>query len=164
MFSFQKSMMNCLNRHLLVKKWGILQTRMDQKRGGPKGNEFRLFLIFGMNVTNSSSERRRWKNWGHLPSFHVPCLRYSPKLSKNAFFVICAHLSKKFRYIEVIYIDASERPRCELSENGIAYYATTYCFGDIRDCGQRILINFCYVNIFFGILITNISWRWLRPL
>ena len=41
------------------------------------------------------------------------------KLSKKVHFLqFCTDLSKKFRYV--------------LSENGIAYYAMTYCFGDIR--------------------------------
>ena len=31
-----------------------------------------------------------------------------------------------------IYIYASERFRYALSENGIVYYAMTYCLGDIR--------------------------------
>ena len=41
-----------------------------------------------------------------------------------------------------------------LSENGIVSYA----IGDIRVWIRRILLNFCWVRIFFGVLITNISW------
>ena len=35
----------------------------------------------------------------------------------------------------------------------------TYSFGDISAWGQRILLNFCWVSIFFDILIANISWK-----
>ena len=34
----------------------------------------------------------------------------------------------------------------------------TYCFGDIRVWSRRILLNICWVSIFFDILIANISW------
>ena len=34
----------------------------------------------------------------------------------------------------------------------------TYCFGDISVWSRRILLNFCWVSIFFDILIANISW------
>ena len=70
----------------------------------------------------------------------------------------CADLSKKSKSIEAIYIYASERSRYALSENGIVYYAMTYCFGDISIWNWRILLNFCWVSIFFDILIANISW------
>ena len=43
-------------------------------------------------------------------------------------------------------------------ENGTAYYAMTYCFRDIRVQSREILLNFCWVGIFFDILIANISW------
>ena len=35
----------------------------------------------------------------------------------------------------------------------------TYCFGEISVWSQRILLNFCWVSIFFDILIVNISWK-----
>ena len=55
------------------------------------------------------------------------------KLSqKSAFFQFCADLSKTCKSIKAIYIYASEWSRCALSQNGIVYYAMTYCFGDIR--------------------------------
>ena len=54
------------------------------------------------------------------------------KLSKKVQYLqICADLKKKSKYIKAIYIYTSERSRYALSENGIVYYATTYCFGDI---------------------------------
>ena len=55
------------------------------------------------------------------------------KLSNKVHFLqFCAELSKKSKSIKAIYIYASERSRYALSENGIVYYAMTYCFGDIR--------------------------------
>ena len=81
------------------------------------------------------------------------------KLSKRVHFLqFCADLSKKCRSIKDIYIYASERSRYALSENGIIYYAMTYCFGDISVWSRRILLNFCWVSIFSNILIANISW------
>ena len=68
-----------------------------------------------------------------------------------------SEFSKKSKSIESIYIDASERSRYALSENGTAYYAMTYCFSDIRVWIQEIWLNFCWVSIFFYILIANIS-------
>ena len=81
------------------------------------------------------------------------------RLSKNlSFFAICADLRKKSKSIKAIYLYASERARFTISENGIAYYAMTYCFGDISVWSQKILLNFCWVSIFFDILTANISW------
>ena len=60
--------------------------------------------------------------------------------------------------IKAINIFASERSCYAFSENGIVYYALTYCFGDISVWIQRILLNSCWVSIFFDILIANISW------
>ena len=55
------------------------------------------------------------------------------KLSKKVYFLqFCADLSKKSKSIKAICIHASERSRYALSENGIVYYATTYCLGYIR--------------------------------
>ena len=74
------------------------------------------------------------KKWGHLSSFHVPFLRVMAlKLSKKVHFLrFCANPSKKSKSIKALSIYASERSRCERSENGIVYYAMTYCFGDTR--------------------------------
>ena len=81
------------------------------------------------------------------------------KLSKNVHFLqFCADLSKKSKSIKAIYIYASKISRYALSENGIVYYALTYCFGDIWVWSQRILINFCRISISFDVLIVNISW------
>ena len=76
-----------------------------------------------------------------------------------------SEFSKKSKSIKLIYIYASERSGYALSENGIAYYCMTYCFRDIRVWSQKILLNFCWVSIFFDILTANISKEWwLRPL
>ena len=34
-----------------------------------------------------------------------------------------------------------------------------YCFGGIKVWSRRILLNFCWVSIFFYVLIANISWN-----
>ena len=81
------------------------------------------------------------------------------KLSTKVHFLeFCADFRKKSMYIKAVYIYASERSCCTLSENGFVYYAMTYCFGYIKVWSWRILLNFCWVSIFFDILITNISW------
>ena len=81
------------------------------------------------------------------------------KLSKNLHFLqYCADLTKKSRSIEAIYIYASERSPYALSENGIVHYVMTYSFRDISVWSRKILLNFCWVSIFFYISITNISW------
>ena len=74
------------------------------------------------------------------------------------FLQFCADLSKKSKSVKAIYIYVTETSCYTLSENGIVYYAMTYCFGDISVWSRRILLNFCWVSIFFDILIANISW------
>ena len=55
------------------------------------------------------------------------------KLSKKVpFFQFWDDLSKKSKYIKAIYIYASERSSCALSENVILYYSAIYCFRVIR--------------------------------
>ena len=56
--------------------------------------------------------------------------------------------------IKAIYMFAFERSRYGLSENGIAYYAMTYCF---TIWSRRTLLNFSWVSIHFLIWIDNIS-------
>ena len=54
------------------------------------------------------------------------------KLSKRMRFLhFCADLSKKSRSVKANYIYVSGRSSYALPENGIVYYARTYCFGDI---------------------------------
>ena len=80
-------------------------------------------------------------------------------LSKKVHFLqCCGDLSKKSKSIKATYIYASERSCYALSENGIVCYAMTYCFGNISVWSRRILLNFCWISIFFDILIANISW------
>ena len=81
---------------------------------------------------------------------------------KLHFLQFCADLSKKSTSIKAIYIYASGRSRYTFSENGIVYYAITYCFGDISIWNWRILLNFCRISTFFDILIANISWTVAR--
>ena len=83
-------------------------------------------------------------------------------LKKCIFLQFCADLSKKFWSIKAIYMYTSERSRYAFSENGIVYYAMTYCFGDISIWNWRILLNFSWVSIFFDILIANILWTVAR--
>ena len=72
----------------------------------------------------------------------------------------CADFSKKSKSIKEIYIYGSERSRYSLSENGIDYdYCTmNFYLGDISVWNWRNLLNFCWVSIFFNILIVNFSW------
>ena len=81
------------------------------------------------------------------------------KLSKKVpFLQFCADFSKKSKSVKVIYIYTSENSCYAISESSIVYYAMTYCFEDIRVWSRRMLLNFCWVSIFFDILIANISW------
>ena len=61
---------------------------------------------------------------------------------KGHFFQYYADLCKKPKSIKAIYIYASERSYYALSENGIAYYAITYCFRDIRIWSQTVFLDF----------------------
>ena len=88
-----------------------------------------------------------------FPSW-VMILKFSKKVHV---FQFCANFSKKFKSIKAIYMYASERSCYALSENGIVYYAMTYCFGDIRIRSQKLLLNFSWVSIFFYIYFANIS-------
>ena len=79
------------------------------------------------------------------------------KFSKKVHFLqFLANISKKSSFIKAIYIYACGRTRYALSENSIVYYAMTYYFGDISIWNWRILLKFCWVSIFFDILIANI--------
>ena len=79
------------------------------------------------------------------------------KLSKKLHFCNFVLTSAINLSLKAIYIYASERSWYALSENGIVYCAMTYYFGDISVWSRRILLNFCWVSIFFDILIVNIS-------
>ena len=108
-------------------------------------------------VTEDKVDEKNWviSLFSMFPSWIVVL-----KLSKKVYFLqFCADLSKKSKSTEVIHIYASESSRYALSENGIVYYAMTYRFGDIRVWSRIILLNFCWVSIFFNILIANTSWK-----
>ena len=62
-------------------------------------------------------------------SSRVMVLKVSEKVN---FLQFCADLSKKSKYIKVVFIYVSERSCRAPSENGIACYAMIYCFGDIK--------------------------------
>ena len=131
---------------------------MDQKGDGMKIN-FEYFQIQKWMSQTVRAEKVDGKNGiiclvSMLPS-RVLALKLSEKVQLLQY---CADLSKKSNYIKTIYIYASERSRCALSENGTFYYVMIYWFGDIRVWNQRSLINFCWASIFFNILITNNSW------
>ena len=88
------------------------------------------------------------------------------KLSKKVISCLkfCADLSKKSKYFKAIYIYISERSRCALSENGIVYFTMIYSFGDIKVWSQKTLLNFCWISMFFDLLITNILWAARTPI
>ena len=77
---------------------------------------------------------------------------------KVHFFQYCADLNTKPKSIKIIHMYAFERSCWALWENGIVYYAKTYCFEDTRVWSRRTLLNFCWVSNFFYILIVKISW------
>ena len=143
--------MSCLN-------WGILQTRMDQI-GDHMKMSFEYFQVQKWMLQTFRSEKRDEKYGVICLVSMFPSWVIVLKLSKKVHFLqFCADLSKKSTPIKAIYKYASKRSRYTLSENGIVYYAMTYCFGDISIWNWRILLNFCWVSIFFDILIANISW------
>ena len=76
-------------------------------------------------------------------------------MENSPFLQFCPDLSKKSKSIKAIYIYAVDGSRYALSENGITYYAMTTV---LEIWSRRIFKNFCWVNIFFDILIANISW------
>ena len=81
----------------------------------------------------------------------------APKLFLKVHFMqFCADLRKKSKSVKGSYIYASERSRYALAENGTVYYVMIYCFRAISVWNGRILLNFCWLSIFFDIVIANI--------
>ena len=120
---------------------------------------FDYFQIQKWMLQTVRTEKVDEKNGIIFLVFMFPSWIMVRKLSKKMHFLqLCADLSKKSKSIKAIYIYASKRSRYALSENGIVYYAMTYCFGDISVWSRRILLNFCWISIFFDILIANILW------
>ena len=96
-----------------------------------------------------------------MSSFHVPLLSYAPQIVFKKCIVsnfVLTSARNLSNFIKAIYIFASERSCYALSENGIVYCAMAYYLGEISVWSRRILLNFCWVSIFFDILIANISW------
>ena len=69
-----------------------------------------------------------------------------------------ADLGKKSKSIKAIYkICIWKVLLCTFRKWYCLLCYCTYCFGDISVWNQRILLNFCWLSIFFSILIANIS-------
>ena len=60
-----------------AQNWGVLQARMDQSGDHMKMN-FDYFQIQKWILQTVRAEEATDKKWGHLPSFHVSFLNYSP--------------------------------------------------------------------------------------
>ena len=136
--------------------WGILQTRRHQMGDHMKMN-FEYFQIQKWIIETVRLKKADEKNGVICLVSMFPSQFMVLKVFKNVYFLqFCADLSKKS--IKAIYIYASERSQYTRSENGIVYCAMTYYFGDISVWSRRILLNFCWVSIFFDVLIVNISW------
>ena len=130
---------------------------MDQRGDSMKMN-FEYFQIQKRMLQTIRVEKVDEKNVIVCLFFVFPSWIMVLKLSTKVHFLhICAELSSIFKSVKAIYIHVSERSRYALSENGIVFYAITYSFGDIRVWSRIILSNFCWITIFFDILIANIS-------
>ena len=84
-----------------------------------------------LETVNAKKVHEKMGSFVQYPCF-LPELWSLNCLKKYIFLQFCANLSKKSKTIKAVYIYTSKRSRYTLSENGIAYYAMTYCFGDIR--------------------------------
>ena len=111
-----------------------------------------------MNITNRSDKEDEKNEVICLVSMFPSWVMVLKLYKKMHFLQFCTDFSKKSKSVKGIYIYASKRSRHTLAENGIVYYVMTYCFGDISVWSLRILLNFCWVSIFFDTLIANISW------
>ena len=132
-------------------------TDKNGPKRGPHENEF--WVISNEHYKTVRSEKVDEKNGVICLVSMFPSWVMVLKLSKKVHFLqFCADLSKKSKSIKAIYKYVSERSQYALSENGIVYCAMTYYFGDISVWSRRILLNFCWVSIFFDVLIVNISW------
>ena len=138
-------------------------TDHNRLKEGPRKNDFLVFSNSEMNITTARLEKGRRENRVICLVSMFPSWVMVLELSKKVRFLqFCADLSKKSRSIKAIYINVSGRSRYPLSANGFVYYVMTYCFGDVSIWNWRILLNFCWFNIFFDILITNILWAVAR--
>ena len=91
---------------------------------------FEYFQIQKLILQTVRSEKVDEKNWVICLVSMFPSWVMVSKWSKKVHFLqFCADLSKISKSIKAIYINASERSRFALSENGIVYCAMTYYFG-----------------------------------
>ena len=86
--------------------------------------------------------KSRWKKWIYLSSFHVPILSRLNCLKK---YIFCNFVMSSVRNLSLL------KQLTYMHLKGL-----TYCFGDISLCSPRFFLNFCWVSIFFNILIGNI--------
>ena len=114
---------------------------------------FENFQIQKWMLQNVRAEKVDKKDWVISLVSIFPSWVMVLKLSKKVHFL----QSKKSRSTKAIYIYASERSCYTLSERGIVYYVLTFCLRDIRVWCRQILSNFCWVSIYFGILIASVS-------
>ena len=106
---------------------------MDQRGDHMKMN-FDYIQMQKWMLQTVKAEKVDEKNWVICLVFMFPSWVMVLKWSKKVHFLqFCADLKKKSKSIKAIYIYAPERSCYALSENGIVYYAMTYCFGDIRN-------------------------------
>ena len=104
---------------------------MDQRGDHMKMN-FEYFQIQKWILQTVRSEKVDEKNGVICLVSMFPSWVMVLKLSKKVHFLqFCADLSKKSKSVKAIYIYVTETSRYTLSENGIVYYAMTYCFRDI---------------------------------
>ena len=60
--------------------------------------------------------------------------------------------AKKSKAVIAIYVYASESSRFALLRNGVGYYAITESLEDIGVWSWWILLNLCWVSIFFSLI------------
>ena len=126
-------------------KLKYFSTRMDQ-RGNHMNMNFEHFQIEYYKQIGKS----RWKNGVIYLVSILPSWVMVLELSKTCFFCnFVLTSSKKSKSIKAIYIQRSERSRYELSEIGVVYYATTYCFRGMNVWSRRILEEFLLIQHLF---------------
>ena len=106
------------------------------------------------------SGKRRWKKWSHLFSFHVPFLIYGPKIVlKSEFF--CNLMLTSARNLSLFKQFTYMHPKGLIThfQKIVSFIMLWHTVSKIlKVWSRRILLNYCWVSIFFDILIANISW------
>ena len=83
-------------------------------------------------------------------------------LSKKVHFLqFCADLSKISNLLKQ-FTYMHPKGLVTLFYKMVLFIMLTYCFRDTRVWRWKILLNFCWVSIFFHILIVNITWTVVR--